>query len=962
MLVVKLLGQFSVQLNDLPIEIPSRPAQTLFAYLTLHPGTAFRREMLAGLIWPDASESNARSNLRHALWRIRKSLGEEEGQRYFPADDLTLTFDPAPGCWIDAVLLGGKSGLALSTLEEQVAAYQGELLPGFYDDWITIERERLQAAFESKIDALIDRLSREKHWPDVIEWAEHWITFGTAPEPAYRALMTAHARSGHKAKVKETYQRCSEVLQREFGVEPSEETQELYQQLMATRPLAKPVVVESVAAARHNLPTPATPLIGRETELAEITDRLVNDPDCRLLTIVGPGGIGKTRLALQAATQALEHFEDGTFFVSFEAITAAEAMAPVIWQTLSPVAQDQKDPRAQLIDYLRDKNLLLVLDNLEHLLEGAALIGEVLAAAPAVKIIVTSRERLHLQWEWLYELQGLDYPLEAAETVESYSAVQLFLQTARRMRARFAVAEEQPHVIRICQLVEGLPLGLELAASWVRVMSCQEIAQQIEHNLDLLSAQISDVPDRHRSARAVFEYSWGLLAPEEQAVFMKLAVFPGGFRREAAEKVAGAPLSLLFTLVDKSLLRVNAAGRYDLHGLLHQYVSEKTAQSGQAAVLQTRLINYFLDYARQHQHDDAVLEEEYINLMACLEMAHDNWQAQFVLDFVEVLDTLWLTRGRWSDARRGYAWACDAARAHDDDRALAGYLRRWGEACIEQGDYPEARQQLQASWQLCVSADNKQGMADAQYALARIALETSQHAEAEDLLNRCLNIRRQIEDRTGISKVLYRQAWLNYDFRRITVAEEQARQALALQEQLNAEHDRLMTLHLLADICLHGKSDYTSAEQYCTEAIRLCDRLQASGELASALNTLAEIYRRQGNLSVAREVAERSLNLSRQMGSRKSQAHHLFRLSRIDADLGKTTLALQEAQRSLELCQALQDRWGMVYVLEHLGHLYSALQDNAQSQQAWHEALSLAAELNHPLADSLRQRLTHSAN
>jgi predicted ATPase/DNA-binding SARP family transcriptional activator len=962
MLVVRLLGQFNVQLNDQPIEIPSRPAQTLFAYLTLHPGTAFRREMLAGLIWPDANESNARSNLRHALWRIRKAVGEPVGQDYFLADDLTVTFNPEPGCWIDAVLLGEKTGPASSTLEERVAAYHGELLPGFYDDWITVERERLQAAFESKIEALIDRVSREKHWPDVIEWAEHWIKFGTAPEPAYRALMTAHARSGHKAKVKETYQRCVEALQREFGEEPSDETQVLYQQLMSTRPLAKPIAAEPVTTPRHNLPTQATPLIGRETELAEITDRLVNDPGCRLLTIVGPGGIGKTRLALQAATQVLDQFEDGTFFVSCEALTEIKAIVPTILQTLSTAVPDQKDPHTQLIDYLRDKNALLVLDNLERLLEGAALIGEVLSAAPALKIIVTSRERLHLQWEWLYEVQGLDYPRDATEAAESYSAVQLFLQTARRMRARFSLADEREHVIRICQLVEGLPLGLELAASWVRVMSCQEIAQQIGRNIDLLTARLQDIPDRHRSVRAVFEYSWSLLAPEEQQMFMKLAAFPSGFRREAAEKVAGAPLSLLFTLVDKSLLRASATGRYDMHSLLHQYVLEKLAQTNQGVEAWTRVINYYLAYVRQHQHDYAALEEERLNVLACLEAAHRNWQAQVVLDYVEALSEMWSARGHWSDARQGYVWACDAAQAHDDDLALASYLCRWGEACVEQGDYDEAKQHLQASLQICAVAGNRRGTADAQYNLARIALETSVHAEAEDLLSKCLNIRQQIGDRAGIANVLYRQAWLNYDFRRIAIAEGQARQALALQEQVNDERGRLLTLHLLADICLHGKSDYTSAEQYCLEAVKLCDRLQLTGELASVLNTLAEIYRLQGNLHAARQVAEKSLKLSRQMGSRKSEAHHLFRLSKIDADLGEVSLALQEAQQSLELCRSMQDRWGMVYVLEHLGYLQRSLQNKSQSQAAWQEALTLATELNHPLAEVLRQRLLPSAH
>jgi predicted ATPase/DNA-binding SARP family transcriptional activator len=957
MLVVKLLGQFNVQLNDQLIEIPSRPAQTLLAYLALHPGTAFRREKLAGLIWPDASESNARSNLRHALWRIRKALGEPMGQDYFPADDLTLMFNAGPGCWIDAIVLGGKTGLASPTLEEQVAAYQGELLPGFYDDWITIERERLQAAFESKIEALIVRLSSEKHWPDVIEWAEHWIEFGTVPEPAYRALMLAHARSGHKAKVKETYRRCAEALQREFGVEPAEETQELYQQLMATRPLTRPAIAAPVAAPRHNLPVPATPLIGRETELAEITDRLMNDPGCRLLTLVGPGGIGKTRLAVQAALQVMEQFDDGVFFVSFESIAAPEAMAATILQTLSPTLHEQKDPHTQLLDYARDKNMLLVLDNLEHLLEGIALIGAVLSAAPSAKVIVTSRERLHLQWEWLYEVQGLDYPREAAEAVESYSAVQLFLHTARRMRARFSLTEEQPHVIHICQLVEGLPLGLELAASWVRVMSCWEIAQQIERNVVLLATQLQDIPGRHRSARAVFEHSWGLLAPEEQTALMKLAAFPGGFRREAAEKVAGAPLSLLFTLVDKSLLRASAAGRYDMHSLLHQYVAEKLAQSGQGPAIETRLIAYYLDYARQQRGLYIELEEEWINLMACSQLAQGNGMPAVVLDYADALADAMFARGRFSDARRVFEWACEAAQAHRDDQKLAEYLRRWGEACIEQGDYDEARQLLQASLQLCASAADSQRVADAQYDLARIALEESDLPLAEQLLESCLRIRQQLADTLGLALVLFRQAWLHYEYRHIETALELAQRALDIQEQAHDRRNCLYTLHLLADLTLYGTADYARAAQFCERAIALCDELHDLDALASALGTLAEIHRLQGRLTEARLEAERSLALARLMGSRKAQAHYLFRLSKIDADAGHLEAALQNATLSLALCRNLHDRWGTVYLLEHLGRLQHRLNQNSDGRQMWLEAFTLAQELQHPLLATLREDL-----
>jgi predicted ATPase/DNA-binding SARP family transcriptional activator len=962
MLIVKLLGQFNVQLNDLPIEIPSRPAQTLFAFLALQPGTAFRREKLAGLIWPDANESNARSNLRHALWRIRKALGEERGQDYFPADDLTLAFNPAPGCWIDAVVVSNKNGPASPALEEQVAAYQGELLPGFYDDWITVERERLQASFESKIETLLDRLSREKRWAEVIEWAEHWIRFSAAPEPAYRALMLAHARSGHKAKAKEAYQRCVTALQREYGVEPSEETQALYQQLLATRPLAKPSAIEPAAAPRHNLPTPATPLVGREAELAEITDRLANAPSCRLLTIVGPGGIGKTRLALQAAIESLEQFADGTFFVSFESITAAEAMAPAILHTLSSALQDQKDPRAQLMDYVRDKHLLLVLDNLEHLLEGTALIGELLAAAPAIKIIVTSRERLHLQWEWLYEAHGLAYPTDNAEHVESFSAVQLFQQTARRVRARFALAEEQQHVIRICQLVEGLPLGLELAASWVRVMSCREIAEQIERNLDVLSAQLTDMPDRHRSARAVFEYSWSLLAPEEQQVFMRLAAFPGGFRREAAEKVAGAPLSLLFTLVDKSLLRASATGRYDLHNLLHQFVAEKAAQSSQAAVLQTRLLDYYLDYARQHQHDYAALEEERSNLMTCLETARNNWQAQIVLDYVEALGEMWSVRGHWSDARKGYDWACDAARAHDDDQALASYSQRWGQACIEQGDYQEAQTHLEESLQLNQLQGNDRLAAFTMCDLARIAIEKSDLEKATVLLGHCQTIFENLQDGEGMSEVLYRQAWIFYYRHQDEQAYQAAQQALQTEESLNNSRHCIRILCLLADVVAYGRNDYDEAEQYGLRAQKLCAELHDEAYHFTVLAHLADIHRLQGKLTEARHEAEQGYLLCTQMGDRKSQAQFLYRLSRIDYDNGLYDQAVRESQQSLKLCRQLGDKLGEVHIQDYLGQIFHKLGQEPEARQNWSEALLLAQALHHPLAETLRYRLGMEAN
>lgn len=958
MLVVKLLGQFSIQLNDQPIEILSRPAQALLAYLVLHPRKGFRREKLAGLIWPEASETNARSNLRHALWRIRKAIGEQAGQEYFPADDFTLTFSPDPGCWIDAMLVSDKTGQASPTLEQQVAAYQGELLPGFYEDWITIERERLQAAFESKIEALIDRLSREKLWPDVIEWAEHWIKLSAAPEPAYRALMIAHARSGHKAKVKETYQRCCEALQREFAVDPSEVTQELYQQLMATHPLAKAPVTPPPATPPHNLPSPATPLIGREGDLAEITDRLVNDPSCRLLTIVGSGGIGKTRLALQAAVQTLDHFADGAFLVSLEALTAAEALAPAILQALSSTTQDQKDPNAQLIDYLRDKNVLLVLDNVEHLLEGVALISAVLSAAPAVKIVVTSRERLHLQWEWLYEVQGLAYPATApANAAADYSAVQLFAHTARRMQARFDLAAEQAHVIRICQLVEGLPLGLELAASWVRVLPCREIVHQIESNLAALTTGVKDVPARHRSLQAVFEYSWNLLTPDEQGALLKLAAFPGGFRREAAEELAGAPLSMLFSLADKSLLRVSPAARYDLHPVLRACIGQKLDDRRERPVIEARIVQYYREYALAHRRQFAFLEEEWINLTTCLAQAQQRRQSEVVLSYVDALSEIWTAHGYWSNARQGYAWACAAALTQSDDRALALYLRLWGEACLHQSDYAEAHQHLQIAWQMSQKLDDALGAAKAASQLAHIAIEQANWALAETLLEGSLGVCEEHSDWLGVAEILYRQARIHYYRAEDALAIPAAQRAWSMIE--GTEHQRLgvEVMCLLADIAAYGQRDYALAEAYAQQAARLAEAGDDDSQAPSALACLADIHREQKQFDQARQEAERGMALVRRMGDRKGQAQFWHRLSRIEHNCGHHALALSENDEGLRLCRELDDRLGEIFMLEYRGWILKDAGQTAEARLAWSDALDLAERLQHPLVDKLRSYL-----
>lgn len=334
----------------------------------------------------------------------------------------------------------------------------------------------------------------------------------------------------------------------------------------------EPAEVDS--SHKHNLPPQTTPFIGREIEIEEIVADLAN-PSCRLLTIIGVGGMGKTRLGIEVAKAQLGQFSDGIVYVplapvqgnSIESSLAAPLAA--LTDALGITLQGSGSPTTQIHGYLRQKELLIVFDNFEHLLDSAETLSPLLANAPDIKLLVTSRERLDLQEEWLYPLQGLAYQLGG-------TAVELFVQRARQVNRRFDPQLEASAMQQICELVEGMPLGLELAASWASQLSCTEILVEVKQEIDFLETTMRNVPARHRSLRAVFAHSWQRLTEAEQQILMNVAVFRGGFEREAATAVAEATLRQLSTLVNKSLLHRNQAGRYEMHELLRQFAKEKS--------------------------------------------------------------------------------------------------------------------------------------------------------------------------------------------------------------------------------------------------------------------------------------------------------------------------------------------------------------------------------------------------
>ena len=400
----------------------------------------------------------------------------------------------------------------------------------------------------------------------------------------------------------------------------------------------------------HNLPNQSTSFVGRDQDLAEIASRLAS-PACRLLTILGPGGMGKTRLAIEAAAAQLPHFTDGVTYValaSVEASSSSKVVSPLlgaIADALRITFRKGGLPEQQLLDYLQRRDLLLVLDNFEHLLEGVELIGRLLEMAKDIKILVTSRVRLNLIEEWLWSLGGLSYSSETspAPNINSTNnpAAELFIKRAQQLKPTFDLTVELPAILRICKLVEGMPLGLELAAAWVRQMPCATIADEIASEIDFLETNLRNVHERHRSIRALFTYSWQQLTPVEQTVLKTLSVFRGSFDRQAAKAVASASLRNLTSLVDKSLLSVNETGQYDFHMLLQQFAAEMLADDPVLAdTARSRHGHYYLTFLANQ--DSRIKGPHMVDAVKQIDQDLDN--VRLALDWAAEHDQRLLTR------------------------------------------------------------------------------------------------------------------------------------------------------------------------------------------------------------------------------------------------------------------------------------------------------------------------------
>jgi predicted ATPase/DNA-binding SARP family transcriptional activator/Tfp pilus assembly protein PilF len=921
LLQIQLLGDFQlIYGGELLTTLNAERPQSLLAYLLLHRRAPQSRQHIAFLLWPDSSESQARSNLRNLLHGLRQTLPDAD--TFLLADTLTLQWNPDAPFTLDVAAFDAAVAQAGRTtepadvrrhLETAVACYGGDLLPGNYDDWILALREELRRHQVDALYQLIGLLEQAGDYRAALRYVQRLLHQDPLDEAAYVLQMRLCALSGDRTGIRRAYQSCVDVLVRELDVEPSPATQAAYEGYLRLPPPASavpvaatlapvssdrvtppspsaPVCTEeraSLAVTRTRaLPTPRTNFLGRKRELAELALRLA-DPHCRLLTIIGPGGVGKTRLALETAKGHQPVFADGVVFVPLAPLESVDQIVTALADALQLSCQSTEAPFDQLLDFLHDKEMLLLLDNFEQLLDGAELLSTLLDEAAALKLLTTSRERLNLQEEWVFELGGLPLVSEQEAHGEENAAVALFLQSARRVRQEFTPSSADEMAIRqICQLVDGMPLGIELAATWVRLLSCAEIIAEIERSLDFLSTPLRNMPARHRNLRAVFDQSWALMSAQEQEIFRGLTPFRGGFTREAAAQVAGATLPVLSALVDKSLVQQIGNGRFGLHQLLRQYGEERLAEAGETTAARNRHLHFFVAYVEgaepTYVRDPAWLAQvaaESENIWAALQWAATGGDVEAGLRLAFSLHVYWEMRGYWRDE---YAWLTRLLALPTDSPPTLFRVRlltHAGKGALHLVDIETAIKYYKESLAM---AHALQSPPDIIMALIGVG-DSQQDAEAaRTFYTEGLALSRTYKFPEGAARAVTCLGHLAFTIGDNTTATALYEEALAIQQTLG---DRLAATGVLRNLgnCAFARQAYDQAMtiyEKCLHTYRtLGDKL---GVLVS-VNDLGNVASMQGDYEQAAQLYRESLTYACEVGSKSYIAWGLESLAQVAA-------------------------------------------------------------------------------
>lgn len=960
-LQLSLLGSFRATLGDTPLRtFPSEKTRALLAYLAVEHQRSHPRQTLATLLWPDTTDVSARNSLRVTIHRLRTTIDgyvPKLSKDLFRVDRRTirmmlndsievdvLTFQR----YITAVTKHAHTELVrcstcLKHLTQAIELYQGEFLAGLpagladpYDEWVLMTQEALHQQAIWVLDKLLAIYIHKNDYERIITYARRQLVLVPWKESAHRHLMSALVQSKQRAAALAQFETCRQILAEELGVEPDKTTCELYERIKhSTLDLNEPI---RKIEPSGNLPKLATNFFGRKPELTQL-EALLLDKGSRFVTLVGAGGVGKTRLALTIARQVQLYFPDGVWFVSLEDIqpdtpaTLLNQIATLIAETLGLHLSSNYPPLQQIISFLRQHELLLLLDNCEHILDGVDLIISLLAECPQLTILCTSREPLGFQTEYLFVVKGLPMAAQylepeatqklASTQASTNAAISLFADRASYVARGFALtAEKTQPIAQICNLVAGNPLAIELAAALLTERTPTEVWQSIQTSFDVLTTRRRDIPHRHRSMRVVMEQSWQLLTTAEQRLLAQCACFRGGCTQEALLAITNGSLVEVDGLIARSLLQRTEARRYHLHPLLHQFAQEKLttilSDQMQTALKQTHS-RYYLGFAANLAADIvgprphlsvAIIQSELDNVRRAWQVAVEESEIELLHQAATTLGEFYLLVSHHEEALATFTDTLTLLSKKTKETALAQRLQSW-----------------------------------LQYQRSRIFFGYIRFEEAAAAAQEALELG---QSGRGLLEVGYAHlAWGNalHWLIKHDEAQQQYNQALAIATTVANHRLQALTIYHSAQIDdFRGKLEAT-ARKY-QQARKLFHQLQDKRQEAYTLRGIAIASYHQGDYRQERYGYEQALAIFQECGDRLGEGIILGNIGMWFAERGRFDEAEPYFQQALQIFQATYQVHHLRSMLVELGWLAHYTSDYTQAEAYFQQVLQLSQTVN----------------
>ena len=922
MLELRFIGRFEICCDGEPVVVSSRIAQSLLAYLILTGGTQHRREKLAGMFWPNATEGKARAYLRHELWRIRKALSKKSKVDYLIADDINISFNASSDyCSDTATLQHLSESASIEELMNALSVYPGEFLPGFYEEWITQEREHFLTICDQRMSRLLELLENEKRWYEILDWSERWMSFDNTIESAYRYLMVAYDALGDRAKVTSTYQRCVQALH-DLGLAPSE----------LTRTLA------FKRSSNLNIPIPLTSFIGREIELKEVTDLLTKS---RLVTLTGSGGVGKTRLAIQVIAELIDKFPDGVWFLDLAPLRDPS----LVPNTLTSLLGLREPPDLKLSitdllkDYLRSRIALIIFDNCEHLIESCAhLVDSLLQSCDGLDVLATSREALRVSGEVPYRVPSLEIPKRDIEsvidTLAKTESVRLFMQRATVASPSFVIDwQTAPVIAQICQRLDGIPLAIELAAARANMLTVDQILKRLDDRFNLLTSGLRTALPRHQTLRATIDWSYALLTENERLLFMRLSVFRGGWTLEAAESICSGKgiespkvLDLLSQLVNKSLESVENTGdesRYQMLETIRHYALQMLIESGEEEYIRNRHLEYFLQLSEQA--DSALKGPLQIGWFARLNDEHDNIRAALEwADKTDVEAGLYLS-GRlhryWEDfdMREGTHWLAEflekpESKSYSLARAKALLTQTWmAHWAHELGLAHLAAQECLDLYRAC---GDKLGEIDGLLAVG-ISNYNTWNVENMELYQQALDLSKFLGDQWRQAQALVHLSWSSNDYDRCVSYREEAVVLFKKVGDLELSTSNMISLGNVEMV----NGNLRSAQKWLDEAVKASQNLDNKWLKADILDLSGCMSLIRGDYERARTDLKQAMAIAEDLGNKWNLLWARARLGYVALREGNMTEARNIFVDTAQIFQKDQFADGVLFTLEGIASL-----------------------------------------